>query len=109
MPRWLNEGLAEWVAYGRYPRKGVHEFARRMAGADFDFASLFDDGKFPGGEMYPVMQTMVEALIKEDRRAFIKLFDDIKDGVQPEEALWRNFRAGYKDWEPAWRRYAKGL
>jgi predicted transcriptional regulator len=111
VPRWLNEGMAEWIAYQRFPRKNVHAFAR--AAADYriplDFANLFDDKKFPGGEMYPVMQTMVEALINEDRKAFIQMFNNIKDGMKPEEALRRSYRATYKDWEPAWRNYARKL
>jgi hypothetical protein len=109
VPRWLNEGLAEVIAYNQFPRPGAHAYARARAGEKFDFESLFDDQRMPGGAMYPVMQTMVEALIQEDKKAFLKMFDDIKDGVEPEEALKNNFKAGYKDWEPAWRRYAKNL
>jgi hypothetical protein len=111
IPRWLNEGVAEVIAYGRFPRKGIHAFARAAAQGrvELDFANLFDDRKFPGGEMYPVMQTMVEALINENRKSFIKMFNDIKDGVKPEDALWRNYHATYKDWEPAWRNYARKL
>ena len=109
IPRWLNEGLAEVIAYNQFPRIGAHAFARARAKERFDFESLFDDKKMPGGEMYPVMQTMVEALIGENRKAFLKMFDDIKDGMEPEEALKKNYNAGYKDWEPAWRKYAKNL
>ncbi len=109
IPRWLNEGLAEVIAYNQFPRLGAHAFARDRANQNFDFESLFDDNKMPGGEMYPVMQTMVEALIGENRKAFLQMFDDIKDGVEPEEALKKNYKAGYKDWEPAWRKYAKQL
>jgi hypothetical protein len=109
VPRWLNEGLAEVIAYNQFPRPTAHAYARSKANENFDFESLFDDNQMPGGEMYPVMQTMVEALIKEDRKAFLKMFDDIKDGTEPEEALKKNYKAGYKDWEPAWRNYAKRL
>jgi hypothetical protein len=59
--------------------------------------------------MYPVMQTMVEALIQEDRKAFLKMFDDIKDGMDPEAAMRKNYHAGYADWEKAWRNYARKL
>jgi hypothetical protein len=109
IPRWLNEGLAEVIAYGQFPRPDAHAYAKFMAGKDFDFTALFDDEKMPGGEMYPVMQTMVEALIKENKKAFLSMFDDIKDGMNPEEALKKHYKAGYKDWENAWRRYAKSL
>jgi hypothetical protein len=109
IPRWLNEGLAEVIASGQFPLKEAHAYAKYMAGQKFKFEDLFDDKKMPGGEMYPVMQTMVEALIKESRREFLLMFDDIKDGMEPETALRKHYKAGYKDWEPAWRRYAKGL
>jgi hypothetical protein len=29
--------------------------------------------------------------------------------MKPEEALRRSYRATYKDWEPAWRNYARKL
>lgn len=109
IPRWLNEGLAEVIAYEQFPITQAYANARTMAGKRFNFEDLFDDEKMPGGDMYPVMQTMVEALIKENRRGFLLMFDDIKDGVEPEAALRKHFKAGYKDWEPAWRRYAKSL
>ncbi len=109
IPRWLNEGLADVIASGPFPRSYVHPYARMMAGKQFDFQALFDDKKMPPGEMYPVMQTMVEALIGEDRKAFLKMFDDIKDGMDPEAAMRKNYKAGYQDWEKAWRNYAKKL
>jgi hypothetical protein len=109
VPRWLNEGLAEVIASGPFPRAYVHPYAKMMAGKNFDFQALFDDNKMPPGEMYPVMQTMVEALIREDRKAFLKMFDDIKDGMDPEAAMRKNYKAGYSDWEKAWRNYAKKL
>jgi hypothetical protein len=109
VPRWLNEGLAEVIASGPFPRSYVHPYAKMMAGKKFDFQALFDDKQMPPGEMYPVMQTMVEALIGEDRKAFLKMFDDIKDGMDPEAAMRKNYKAGYADWEKAWRNYAKNL
>jgi hypothetical protein len=109
IPRWLNEGLAEVIAGVPFPREGSHAYAKMMAGKKFNFQDLFDDKKLPPAEMYPVMQTMVEALIKEDRKAFLRMFDDIKDGMDPEEAMRKNYKAGYQDWEKAWRNYAKKL
>ena len=109
IPRWLNEGLAEVIAGIPFPRPGTHLYAKSMAGKSFPFQDLFDDNKLPPGSMYPVMQTMVEALIQEDRKAFLKMFDDIKDGMDPEDAMRKNYHAGYADWEKAWRNYAKKL
>jgi hypothetical protein len=101
--------MAEYISYKHYPRKFPYPFAKYMAEKQFPFDSMFDDKKPPGGEMYPVMQTMVEALIKDNPKGFIRMFNDIKDGVKPEDALWRNYHATYKDWEPAWRNYARKL
>ena len=109
IPRWLNEGLAEVIAHGQFPQPEAHQYAKMMAGQSFVFENLFDDRQMPGGSMYPVMQTMVEALIKENPKAFLAMFDDLKEGMEPEEALKKHYKAGYKDWEPAWRRYAKNL
>jgi hypothetical protein len=109
IPRWLNEGTAEVIAYGQFPKPEAHRYARMMAGEDFTFENLFNDNMMPGGEMYPVMQTMVEALIKESRKGFLAMFDDIKEGMDPEEAMKKHYKAGYRQWEPAWRRYAKSL
>jgi hypothetical protein len=109
IPRWVNEGLAEVIAHGEFPSPESHEFAKRISEVPFEFENLFDDKMMPGGEMYPVMMTMVEALIGENRKSFIQMIDDLKDGMEPEAALKKNFHAGYKDWEKAWRRYAKNL
>jgi hypothetical protein len=109
IPRWLNEGLAEVIAYNQFPITQAHLNARMRAGERFDFTSLFDDEKMPGGDMYPVMQTMVEAMIRDNRKAFLQMFNDIKDGMDPEEAMKKSYNAGYRQWEPAWRNYAKHL
>jgi hypothetical protein len=109
IPRWLNEGLAEVIAHEQFPKPESYQYAKYMANEKFDFEELFDDSKMPGGDMYPVMQTMVEALIRENRKEFLAMFNDIKDGMEPEEAMKKHYKAGYKDWEPAWRRFAKSL
>jgi len=109
IPRWLNEGLAEVIAYNQFPITQAHLAAKMQATERFDFTALFDDEKMPGGDMYPVMQTMVEAMIRDNRKAFLQMFDDIKDGMDPQDAMKKNYNAGYKQWEGAWRNYAKRL
>lgn len=109
VPRWLHEGMAEYISYKHYPRKFPYPFAKYMAMKQFPFDSMFDDKKPPGGEMYPVMQTMVEALIKDNPRGFIRMFNDVKDGMDPEVAIKKQYKATYKDFEQAWRKYASAL
>jgi hypothetical protein len=109
VPRWLHEGIAEYISYKRYPRKVAYPYAKYMAGKPFAFDAMFDDKKMPGAELYPVMQTMVEALVKEDAKGFVRMFNDVKDGVDPEVAIKRQYKVTYKDFEQAWRKYALGL
>ena len=57
-------------------------------------------------EWYPVMQGLVETLIARDRATFIKLFNAIKDGDDPAEAMKRVYGWDYNALEKAWREYA---
>ena len=106
IPRWLNEGLAEVIAQTQFPQPGRRIFAREMAGEGVEIGMIFDDDQMPGGQMYPVMQTMVEMLIQQDRKAFILFFDAIKDGEKPEAALKRIYGIDYAGLEKAWKKYA---
>jgi hypothetical protein len=108
IPRWLNEGVAEVIAQGQFPDTNRRIYARNMAVdrqkfEDYEF--LFDDEQMPGGEWYPVMQTMAETLIKTDRQHFLELFDAIKDGEKPEKALKRIYGWDYPDLIREWRAY----
>jgi hypothetical protein len=108
VPRWLNEGLAEVVAEGQFP-KPLYNYVHAVAGRKFDFQSLFNDKKMPPGEMYPVMQTMVEYLMHLDRREFYRYLNDLKDGMDPDEALLKHFVMDRAGFESHWRLYAKRL
>lgn len=107
IPRWLNEGIAEVIASSEFPDNDRYILARTIAIEGSDVSFLFDDENMPGGRHYPVMQSMVELLVKTDRKRFIKLIDDIKDGVEPEEALQKHFKTNYANFAPAWREWAK--
>jgi hypothetical protein len=109
VPRWLNEGIAELIAQSRFKRPGVRTWARRMAGSNADLMRLFDDEFMPGGEHYPVMMTLVEMLVQEDRQKFIAFFNACKDNEEPEEALKRLFGVDYDGLLRSWRRYASRL
>ena len=56
------------------------------------------------------MRTMVEALLQDDYKAFLAMFNDIKDGVPPHQALYKHYKkATYVTFETAWRGYARKL
>jgi hypothetical protein len=105
IPRWLNEGLAEVIAQTQFPQPNRRTFAREMADNDAPLEQLFDDDNMPGGEYYPVMQTMVEMLIQQNRSTFLKYFDDIKYGTKPEKALENNYNIDYGGLQKAWKLY----
>ncbi|CAN5609166.1 hypothetical protein BH10PLA1_BH10PLA1_19670 [soil metagenome] len=107
VPRWLNEGLAEVVADGQFPRAGARQFARTMAKGNTGVSSIFNDDVMPPFQMYPVMMTMTEALIRENPKKFLKYFNEIKDGAEPEECLKSNYNVDYGGLEDAWRKYIK--
>ena len=107
MPRWLNEGIAEVVANGEFPFPNSFAFAKRMANSGVPITTIFDDKKMPGGEMYPVMMTLVQALAKEDPKKFLKYFNALKDGGDPEKTLQEMYNVDYAGLEDAWRKYMK--
>ncbi len=109
IPRWLNEGVAEYISEQQFPSQNYYGWARQMAIQQVDINPLFDDAVMPPGEFYPVMMTLVEVLAKENPKAFISFFAAIKDGMEPEEALQKHFNVGYDGLQLAWSKYAKRL
>jgi hypothetical protein len=103
---WLNEGVAEVIASSQFPRRDAQEFAARMARQHASIASIFTESH-PSGEWYPVMRTLVETLIARDRKAFLAMFDDLKEGMPIEEALQKHYHWTLPMLEAAWRQYVK--
>ncbi len=109
IPRWLNEGLAEYIAHGVIPENNYFQIPREVAFAERDISILFDSNFMPGGGYYPVMMSMVKLLIEGKPKAFLPYFNDIKDGMDPEDALRKHYGVGHVDFEIAWRDWAKKL
>lgn len=102
---WLNEGIAEVIASSRYFRDPMPE--ARDAGRRYrSLSKLFDDDDgFRSADMYPVMRTLTEVLVKKDKKAFLKMFDEIKQGKSAQQALKDNYNMTFEDLEALWRRY----
>jgi hypothetical protein len=109
IPRWLNEGIAEVIASSVIPRPYPYTLARDAANDKLDISPVFNDAVAPTGKYYPVMRTMVEMLVRADRKKFLKLFDAIKDGDQAEEALKAIYKIDYQGLTREWYDYAKKL
>jgi hypothetical protein len=105
IPVWLNEGLADTVANHQFPRANLYNFVRERAQARKSLTDLFEAKGFLKGEDYPVVQTVVEAMIAGNPKAFLPYFNDIKDGMKPEEALQKEYKTDQKGLESAWRKY----
>jgi hypothetical protein len=105
IPTWLNEGTAEVIAEMVHKQEGARDWARHHAQETPDMSAIFNDS-IKSGDLYPVMMSMAECLIAQDRKAFIKLYDTIKDGAKPEDALRQCYGIDYKGLDKAWRRHA---
>jgi hypothetical protein len=105
LPTWINEGIAEVVASGQFPRD-VKPIAARVAADNPSIAPLFDDrAGMQQGIMYPVMRTSTEVLILKDRKKFLAMFDELKAGASGAKALKDNYGMTFNDLEKMWRAY----
>lgn len=110
IPRWLNEGVAEVIAFNQFPMPNRRRMARMIAtNKQIDVMFLFNDaGTRPTGEYYPVMQSMVELLVT-NKGGFLKLIDSIKDGKSPEASLQEIYHVDYVQFAKMWRDWAKTI
>ena len=109
IPTWLNEGVAEVVASSQFPDAYAVVIARQTAASGKSIAVIFkNDGPKPA-ELYPVMRTVAETLIRRDHKAFLALFDSIKQGTAAEAALQATYQWDYAKLEQAWRVYCSTL
>jgi hypothetical protein len=107
IPRWLNEGCAEVVASGKFPyARSIYPFVRDRDRQHSKFVAniLHDKGALVGDD-YPTCQTLVETLQSKGGPTFLRFFNDIKDGGDPEAALQKHFKMNYNQLEDAWRDY----
>jgi hypothetical protein len=106
VPRWLNEGLAEVVASRQFPIYRVYSIAKDQASKRKSIQSLLlEEHGLLKSEEYPVAQTVVETMLKENPKNFLKFFNDIKDGMKLAEALNQEFKTTPEGLESAWRKY----
>jgi len=104
IPTWLNEGIAEVIASSQFPRPAAIEHAKEFAAKNEPIDEVFEEDGFKGAGAYPVMRTLVETMIHKDRKAFLNMFDAIKDGTRPQIALKKFYGWDYAGLEKAWRR-----
>lgn len=109
IPRWLNEGTAEVIAYRQFPIRKVYSFIRVLEGNGKGIKQIFDDKSMASFVEidYHISQTVVETMIAGDPKAFLRFFNDVKDGVDPDEALKREYHTDRTGLERAWHKYVR--
>jgi hypothetical protein len=100
VPRWLNEGIADWIAGVTVPESTVvrerqQEAAERLRNTG-NLEGLFNGG-MPEAWQYGVGSTIVDLLISRDKDAFRLFFDGIKEGLSWEDSLERAYGASKED------------
>ncbi len=100
IPRWLNEGIADWIAgeivkASNVVRQRQEQAAERLHGTH-SLEGLFESPK-PEAWQYGVASLMVDLMIRRDREAFRLFFDGIKEGLTWEVSLERAYAATPED------------
>jgi len=107
--RWLNEGLAEYMAATLVPECSAAtkyvKATRQAAEENRDIASLFKTVEMNAFD-YGVAQSLVRFLIARDRGAFKHLIETIKDGKDDSAALWTAYKLNRESLAKLWREAA---
>ncbi len=104
---WFNEGIAITVELQQFPEPYELLAAKRAAMTRTSLKDIFEGDKPKKGEAYPVMWSLVQTLIARDPKAFLAMFDSLKEGMETEEALKKHYHWDYDMLEKAWRDYCK--
>ncbi|HAU39003.1 MAG TPA: hypothetical protein DCX07_14980 [Phycisphaerales bacterium] len=107
LPRWLNEGLADYMAgelvpgcsAGKRHIRAAKE-ARKLGGS---VARIFQEVQLDVFD-YGVAQGLVRLLIARDRAAFVRLVTRLKEGAASEEALKETYKLTHEQLEQLWWR-----
>ena len=95
VPSWLNEGLAETVSHRLFPGgedlREIRRWAARMADTAATHPQSFFDAVNIPGPYYPVAYHFTEWMLAQDGERFRAMFDAIKDGKDPDEAVAEDY------------------
>ena len=115
IPKWLDEGLAEYFRFDYNPkspekkqymsllREKVKERDNRSARTMMTRANPTGPDDIEG---YATAWSMVEFLVKYDKRRFVLFVKLVKEGIELEEALRKSYGGwNYRRFEAAWKNY----
>jgi hypothetical protein len=112
VPRWLDEGVAEVVAHTQFiqtPDDRLPRIRARQRAKPNLIVDLLHDKVQLTADDYPMVESAVAALLAaRPGSAFLSLYNDLKDGMPPEEALQKNYHLTYAELVEMWQRRLNG-
>lgn len=100
LPSWLNEGMADWIAFfivkspGNVDARNAR--AAQAAQQSGTLGGIFDMPRI-SKEYYGASSIIVDILLKIDPDKFQQFFDGIKTGLEAEDALREAYGFGFKE------------
>lgn len=95
LPKWIGEGMAEWVMHGIVPRKSAFDRQKESVQKVQQSGSLggnfFEQNAKLDGWQYDVASHLVNFMVQLDPGRFRAFVINIKEGDTPEEALARSY------------------
>lgn len=101
IPPWINEGIADWVAgtvVGKFNdemRRRQFEAVDRIRQSGTLGGSFFGDDADLDRWQYGTASSLVEMLLRIDPKKYRKLIDNVKEGMESEDALRDAYGFGY--------------
>jgi hypothetical protein len=109
-PIWVAEGIAEAAAMKIFPIMSDYGQARAIMQATPSLRAYWNNEMLQRrSESYAINRTLIETLLAKDKKAFIKWFDAMKAGDDPEAALKKHYNWTFDDLERYWRRYVDAV
>lgn len=110
VPRWVNEGLADYMAATLVPQshkeKRYKRATKKALRENRDLSYIFT-GVSRGWFDYGIAQSLVRFMIARDRKAFVRFVRLIKEGKKQDEALRESYGATQEQLLRAWMQTAR--
>jgi hypothetical protein len=115
LPRWLDEGVCQWVSDGLAEimmDNKVDVLTRAVMSNRL--INIRDLKRFPNDDKalllsYEQSKSLVEYIVEEfGKSGLLKLLESLKEGDEPEDAVWKSFSVTTSELEKKWHAYLKG-
>jgi hypothetical protein len=110
IPRWVNEGLAEYMTTKLVTQSRAEKISRivtRKAGRDEADLGYIFKGEIRGTFDYGIAHSIVQFMIARKPKGFVRFIRLMKEGESESEALKTSFGVTHEKLLHAWKRAAK--